>query len=187
MPELTDLSGPCHHEHPLGLGQQLQDLLDDARIVVGDRDSGLVLCKRSVTEIPLIDGCEQGRRVGKELLPILAREYRGGAGDRHDQVRLGTIDKGGSDVVDDRWFRRADKSCRTHHDLDNVHGLFGTVVQFDAEVASKPVDDQVAAVDRLEQQHLTRDRLGFAGHHTEQPHTGQGHTSEPAVHGTPAQ
>ena len=51
-PELAELSGPHHHEHLPGLGQQLQDVLDDARIVVDDRDSGLVVPKRGVTEIP---------------------------------------------------------------------------------------------------------------------------------------
>ena len=154
MPELADLSGPHHHEHLPGLGQQLQDVLDGARIVVDDRDSGLVLPKRGVTEIPLIDGREQERRVGKELLSILAREDRGGAGDRHDQVRLGTIDEGGSDVVDDRLFWRADRPCWTHDDLDDVHGLLGALVQFDAEVAGELVDRQVAAVERLQHQHL---------------------------------
>ena len=154
MPELADLSGPHHHEHLPGLGQQLQDVLDDARKIVGDRDRGLVLSKRSVTEIPLIDGREQERRVGKELLSILAREDRGGAADRHDQVRLGTIDEGGSDVVDDRLFGRADKPCRAHDDLDDVHGSLGALVQFDAEVAGELVNDQVAAVERLQHQDL---------------------------------
>ena len=70
-----------------------------------------------------IDGREQERRVGKELLSILAREDRGRAGDRDDQVRLGTIDEGGSDVVDDRLFWRGDKPCRPHHDLHDVHRL----------------------------------------------------------------
>ena len=90
----------------------------------------------------LIDGREQERRVGKELLSILAREDRGGAGDRDDQVRLGTIGEGGSDVVDDRLFWRADKPCRTHDDLDDVHGLLGALVQFDAEVAGELVHRQ---------------------------------------------
>ena len=134
-PELADWSGPHHHEHLPGLGQQLQDVLDDARIVVDDRDSGLVVPERGVIEIPLIDGREQDRRVGKELLSILAREDRGGAGDRDNQVRLGTIDEGGSDVVDHRLFWRADKPCRTHDDLNDVHGPLGALVQFDAEVA----------------------------------------------------
>ena len=111
-----------------------------ARKVVVDRDGGLVVSKRRVAEIPLIDGREQERRVGKELLSILAREDRRRAADRHDQVRLGTIDEGGSDVVDDRLFRRADKPCRTHHDLDDVHGRLGALVQFDAEVAGELVD-----------------------------------------------
>ena len=139
-PELAELSGPHHHEHLPGLGQQLQDVIDDSRKVVDDRDGGLVVPKRRVAQISLIDGREQERRVGKELLSILAREDRGGAGDRHDEVRLGTIGEGGSDVVDDRLFRRADRPCRTHDDLDDVHGLLGALVQFDAEVAGELVD-----------------------------------------------
>ena len=74
------------------------------RIVVDDCDSGLVVPKRGVAEILLIDGREQERCVGKELLSILARECRGEAGDRYNQVRLGTIDVVGSDVVDHRLF-----------------------------------------------------------------------------------
>ena len=94
-----------------------------SRKIVDDRDGGLVLAKRRVAQKSLIDGREQERRVGKELLSILAREYRRGAGDRHDEVRLGTIGEGGSDVVDDRLFRRADKPCRADDDLNDVHGL----------------------------------------------------------------
>ena len=66
-----------------------------ARKIVGGRDGGLVLPKRCVAQVPLIDGREQERRVGKELLSVLAREYRGGAGDRHDEVRLRTIGERG--------------------------------------------------------------------------------------------
>src|SRR5688572_32152384 len=108
MPELADLPGPRHHEHMLGLGQQLQDAIDDTRIVGDDRDSGLVLTKRGVTEIPLIDTREQERRAWKELLPMLAREDRGWAADRHDQVRFGSIDDGGLVVADRCRFRRGD-------------------------------------------------------------------------------
>ena len=46
------------------------------RIIVDDRDGGLVLAKWRVAQKSLIDGREQERRVGKELLSILAREYR---------------------------------------------------------------------------------------------------------------
>ena len=131
-------------------------------IVVDDRDSGLVVPEGGVTEIPLIDGREQDRRVGKELLPILAREDRGGAGDRDNQVRLGTIDEGGSDVVDHRLFWRADKPCWTHYDLDDVHGPLGALIQFDAEVGGELVHRHVAAVERLQHQHLADRRLGVA-------------------------
>ena len=46
-------------------------------------------------EVSLVDGREQERRVGKEQLPVFAREDRGGAGDRHDEVRLRTIGERG--------------------------------------------------------------------------------------------
>ena len=134
MPEFAELSGPHHHEHLPGLGQQLQDVVDQPGKIVDDRDGGLVLAKRRVPQISLIDGREQERRVGKELLSILAREYRRGAGDSHDEVRLGTIGEGGTDEVDDRLFRRADKPCRADDDLNDVHRSPGALVQFDAEV-----------------------------------------------------
>ena len=136
-------------------GQQLQDVIDQPRKIVGDRDGGLVLAKRRVAQKSLIDGREQERRVGKELLAILAREDRRGAGDRHDEVRLGTIGEGGSDVVDDRLFGRADKPGRADDDLDDVHGCPGALVQVDTEVAGEGVDNQVAAVERLQHQHLS--------------------------------
>ena len=87
-PECAELPGAHHHEDLPGLGQQLQDLIDELREIVVDRDCGLVLPKGRVAQISLIDGGEQERRVGKELLPIFAREDRGGAGDRDDQVWL---------------------------------------------------------------------------------------------------
>ena len=149
-PESAERSGPDHHEHLPGLGQQLQDVIDEPRKVVGDRDGGLVLAKRRVAEKSLIDGREQERRVGKELLSILAREYRRRAGDSHDEVWLRTIGEGGSDVVDDRLFRRADKPCRTHDDLNDVHRTAGALVQVDAEVAGEVVERHVAAVERLQ-------------------------------------
>ena len=129
------------------------------RKIVGDRDGGLVLAKRCVAKISLIDGREQERRVGKELLSVLAREDRGGAGDRHDEVRLRAIGEGGPNVVDDRLFWRADRPCRAHDDLNEVHGLFGALVQFDAKVRGEVVENQVAAVERLQHQDLL-DRLG---------------------------
>ena len=87
-PELAERSGPHHHEHLPGLGQHLEDVIDESRKIVGDRDGGLVFPKRCVAQVSLVDGREQERCVGKELLSILARECRGGAGDRHDEVRL---------------------------------------------------------------------------------------------------
>ena len=157
-PELADLSGPHHHEDLPGLGQQLQDDIDESRKIVGGRNGGLVLPKRCVAQVSLVDGREQERRVGKELLPVLAREDRGGAGDRHDEVRLRTIGERGYDEVDDRLFRRAHRPCRTHDDLNEVHRVSGPVVQFDMEIRGEVVDNQVAAVERLQHEDLP-DRL----------------------------
>ena len=97
-------------------------------------------------QISLIDGREQQRRVGKELLAIPARECRRRSGDRHDEVRLRTIGERGADVVDDRLFRRADEPCRTDDDLDDVHGFARSLVEVDAEVAGEVIEHQVAAV-----------------------------------------
>ena len=177
-PELAELSGPHHHEHLPGLGQQLQDVVDEPGKIVVDRDGGLVLAKRRVAQISLIDGREQERRVGKELLPILAREDRRRAGDRHDEVRLGTIGEGGPDVVDDRLFRRADEPCRTHDDLNDVHGSPGALIQVDAEVAGEVVERQVAAVERLQHQDLPDRGLSFARRRTEQEQARQQGRSE---------
>ena len=85
---------------------------------------------------------------------MLAREDRRRAGDSHDELWLGTIGERGSDVVDDRLFRRADKSCRTDDDLNDVHGSLGALVQVDAEVAGEVVDRQAATVERLQHQDL---------------------------------
>ena len=153
-PELSQLSGSHHHEHLLGLGKQLQDVIDESRKIVRDRDGGLVLAKRRVAKKSLIDRREQERCVGKEFLSMLAREDRRRAGDSHDELRLGTIGERGSDVVDDRLFGRADKSCRADDDLNDVHGSLGALVQVYAEVAGEVVHRQAAAVERLQHQDL---------------------------------
>ncbi len=138
-PEPAEWSRPHQHEHLRGLRPQLENGLDGARILVVDRDSGFLVSKRRVIEKPLIDGREQEGRIGKKLLPILARKHGRGAGDSHDEVRLGTIREGGADVVDHRLFWRADKPCWSHHDLHDVHRLGSAPVQFDAEVAGELV------------------------------------------------
>ena len=177
-PESPDLSGTHHHEHLPGLGKQLQDVIDQSGKIVDDRDGGLVLAKRRVAKKSLIDGREQERRVGKELLSILAREYRRRTGDCHNQVRLGTIGEGGSDVVDDRLFGRADKPCRTHDDLNDVHGSPRALVEVDAEVAGEVVEDHVAAIERLQHQDLADRRLSFARRRTEQQQARQRDASQ---------
>ena len=72
-PGLAELSRPHDHEYLPGLGPQLQDVVDEAREILPDRDRGLIVRKR-IAQKTLIDGREQQLRVGKQLLPILARE-----------------------------------------------------------------------------------------------------------------
>ena len=146
------------------------------RIIVGDCDGGLVLGQWGVAQKKLIDSREQERRIGKKLLPILARKYCRGAGDSHDQVRLETIREGGSDVVDDRLFRRDDEPCRAHDDLDDVHGSLGDLVEVYAEVAGEIVERHVAAIERLQHQDLSDGRLRFNRGRTEHQQTSQRHT-----------
>ena len=148
-------------------GQHLQDVVDEPGEIVDDRDGGLVLAKRRVLQKSLIDGREQQRRVGKELLSIFAREYRRGTGDSHDKVRRGTIGVGGTDEVDDRLFRCADKPCRAHDDLNDIHRPAGTLVQVDPEVAGEVVEDHVAAIERLQQQDLLDRLLSLARRRSE--------------------
>ena len=100
-PELAERSGPDHHEDLLGLGQYLQDVVDQARKVVDDRDRGLVVAEGRVTQVSLVHRSEQERCLGEELAPMLARECSCRAADGHDEVRGRTIGVDGSDVVDD--------------------------------------------------------------------------------------
>ena len=113
-----------------------------ARIIVDDSDGGFVVSERRIAEIPLIDGREQERRLGEELLPVLARENRRRAGDRNNQVRLGTIGERGSDVVDHRFFWRADKAGRTHDDLNDVHRAPARWSNSTRKLAGELVDHQ---------------------------------------------
>jgi hypothetical protein len=140
----------------------LENGFDGARKLVVDRDRGFLVSQRSVIEKASIDGCEQDWRVGKELLSISAREDRGRPGDRDDEVRLRTVKEGGSDVVDDHLFGRADKPCGPHHDLHDVDRLRRASDQFDAEVVGELVNRERPSVERLQHQHLADRRLGVA-------------------------
>ena len=133
----------------------------DCRKIVGDGDGGFVLPEGRVAQESLVDSREHERCVGKELLSILAREDRRRAGDRHDELRLGTIGEGGSDVVDDRVFGRADEPRWSDDDLDDVHGSADALVEVYPEVGGEGVEDHAAAIDRLQQQDLLHVRMGW--------------------------
>ena len=176
-------SGPQHHEHLPGVGQHLQDVVDQPRKIVDDRDGGFVLAQWRVAEISLIDGRKQERRFGEELLPMLAREHRRGAADRHDEVRPGAAGERGADVVDHRLFGRADEPRRAHDELHDIHGLPGDLVEVDAEVGGEMIECQVAAGERLQHQDLLDRGLRITRRRAEQQHARQRRTGEPAAHG----
>ena len=128
MPELAELSGPHHHEHLPGLGQQLQDVVDqseDNRCRPRRRSR----CRRAArrAEIARSTAANRSGVSGNSCWRCLRAKTARRAGERHDQVRLGTIGEGGSDVVDDRLFGRADKPCWAHDDLDDVHRASGAL------------------------------------------------------------
>ena len=159
-PESSNGSGPRHHEHLLRPGKQLQDVVDRLRKVVGDGDGGFILPKGRVAQDTAFDGREHEGYVGKELLSILAREDRRRSSDRHDELGLGTIGEGGSDVVDNRLFGCADEPGRTDDDLDDVHRSADALVEVHPEVGGEGVDDDAAAIDPLQQQDLLHVRMG---------------------------
>ena len=161
-PELADGSGPDHHEDLPGLGEYPQNVIDQARKIVDDRDRTLVLAKWALAEPSLIHRGEEERRPREKLPPMLAREYSRGAAGSHNEVRGRPIGIHGSDVVDDGLFGRADKPCRAHDDLNDVHGFPGSLVQAYAEVAGEVIENQVPAVERLQHQDLFDRGLSFA-------------------------
>ena len=139
----------------------MQDVVDDSRKIVDDRDGSFILAQRRVAKISLIDSREQQRRIGKELLAILAREDRRRAGNRQDEVRRGTIGESGADVIDGRLFGCAGEPCRTDDDLNDVHGSARALVEVGSEVAGERIEDQVAAIGPVQQQDLLDLGLGL--------------------------
>ena len=180
MPECAELIGAHHHEHLPGLGQQLQDLIDELRDIVRDRDRGLVLPEGRVAQKPLIDSGEQKRRIGKELLAMLARKDRGRARESDDQVRLGTGGVHGANVIDDRLLRRPDKPCGTHHDLNDIDGSSDALLQVDPKIGGQVVIDQNATFERLQQQDLPGRGRRLARRRTESKQ-GRQHGASPSV------
>ena len=150
-PEFVEHSGTQDHEHVPGLRQHLQDVIDEPGVVVVDRNGRFVLAQRRAQQKSFIHRREQERRVGKELRPILAREYRRGAGDGDHEIGRRPIGIRGTYEVDDCLLGRTDKPRRTHDDLNHVRRIARrALVQFDTKVAGEVVDDQDAAIEGLQ-------------------------------------
>src|SRR5207342_814765 len=77
----------------------------------------------------LIESREEQRGVRKELVTIRAREYRRGASDRDDRVRLRPIRVDGADIVNHRCCSCAGAPAREDGDLHDVDGRSGTSIQ----------------------------------------------------------
>ncbi len=179
MPELSHLPGPQHHEDLPGLGKQPQGVIDESGKIVDDRNGSLVLAERCIAKKSLIDGRQQERDVGKKLLSMPAREDRRRAGDSDNEIWFGTIGERRADVVDDCLIRRADESCRSDDDLNDVHRALGALVQVDAKVAGEVVDRQAATVERLQHQDLLGLGRRRARRSTEHQPSRQRRTLEP--------
>ena len=54
------------------------------------------------------------------------------------------------DVIDDRLLGRADEPLRAHDDLNDIHRLPGSPVEFYPQAAGPIVERKVAAVERLQ-------------------------------------
>ena len=133
---------------------------------------------RAPCTITLIGSREQQWGVGKELLSIFAGEYCRWAGNRHNQVRPGSTNVGGTNEVDHRLFGRANKPRRTHNDLNDIYRLLRTPVQIDTEIAGEAIDDQVASIERLQQQNLSNRRLRLTPGRSEQQQARQRNPSQ---------
>ena len=93
---------------------------------------------------------------------MLASEYSRGAADSHDEVWRRPIGVHGSDVVDDRLLGRGDKPSLAYDDLNDVHGFRDALVQVYPELAGELIENQVPAIERLQNQNLFDRGLGFA-------------------------
>ena len=139
--------------------------------IVDRRGGDFVLAQRLAAQVSLVDGRKQERDVRKQLRSVSAREGQRRAPDRHDQIRLGTIHVGGSDEIDDRLFRCADKSRRPHGDLNEIDRALDPLIDLHPEVGGEVIEDQVAAFDRLQHHHLAGEGLGLARRRREQQQT----------------
>src|SRR5678815_2699478 len=112
---------------------------------------------------------------------MLARENCRRTGESHNQVRLGMIGEGGSDVVNNRFLGSAHKPRWTDDNLNEVHGPARALVEIYAEIGSEGINHQSAAIERLQHQDLPDRGLSFARGHTERQATRQHRTLESAI------
>ena len=88
-----------------------------------DRNGSVVVGHRPLLDEATIHGSEQHRRRGKKLLAVLLRERGRRPADRHNEIQLGTPERG-AQASDDRIIGRADAFAgRLKCDLDVVNRL----------------------------------------------------------------
>ena len=82
----------------------MQDILDDGREVLRDRDDGVIFRETGALNSTLLHCCEYHRSRGKELLPMPLHELGRGGADAHNQIKR-AIGKQSTEVLDKRSLR----------------------------------------------------------------------------------
>ena len=93
-----------YHGDRFSVRQYAQDVLDDGRKVMRDRNDGIIVRETGMLNSTLLHGSKHHRSRGKELLPAPLHEGCCGCTEAHNQIRR-AFDKQSSEVFDKRAFR----------------------------------------------------------------------------------
>jgi hypothetical protein len=150
-PEPAQLARSHDHEDVPGVGKQLQDVVHDEGRIVGHRNGGLLVREGGVSQESLVYRSIQHRRIRKHLRAVLSCERSGGAACGDHEIRPGPLGKRGAEKLHQRPLRHLLKSGRVDHEFDEGHGLRGTLVHGNTEHRRELVQDNVPALEGLEQ------------------------------------
>ena len=93
-----------HHGDRPGVGQYAQDILDNGRKIVRDRNDGIIVRETGRLNSTLLHGSKHHRSRGKELPPAPLHEGCRGSTEAHNQIRRAS-DKQSPEVFDKRALR----------------------------------------------------------------------------------
>ena len=93
-----------HHGYRFGVGQYAQDILDDGRKIVRDRNDGIIVRETGRLNSTLLHGGKHHGSRGKELLPAPLHEGCRGSTEAHNQIGRAP-DEQSPEVFDKRALR----------------------------------------------------------------------------------